>query len=158
MSFPKSKEPTLAIVASYTFNLLKDIRSNKRIHPQEWSYLVCAPLGYLKEMLAMVGFAYTPIKILGHFEGYRETSELVWQYDWARKAMEAMDLIPENAPLEQSRKIMLKALSLFMFVSRKMEKEKIYPIQKRYRDIFDQYLFFLYHLHGEICGYHRRRL
>jgi len=158
MSFPKSKEPTLAIVADYTFNLLKDIKSGKQIEPQEWDYLIRAPFEYLQEILAIVGFCFNPIKNLGHFEGYRETSELVWQHQRALRAMQAMDLITKDEPVEKYRITMRKAITLFMLLSLKMKKDKRFPSGKMCREVFDQYLFFLYHLHGSICGYHRRKL
>jgi len=95
---------------------------------------------------------------MGHFESYRETSELAWQYNLSRKAMQHMNLIAENASLEESRKTMLKEISLFIFVSRKLAKEQRYPNSKKYQEILERYQSFLYHLYGEICGYHRRRL
>ena len=146
----------MAIVAEYTLAILNEIKQGEKILPQEWHYLISAPVEYLNEMLAYSGFGFTPPRSLGNFEITKKTSELNWQLRRAVSALELMGILNSSQSPDKYRRGVIKHLVLFLFIVRKMHKERHIPFSVKHRRIFERYRIFLGHLLYAVCGYRSR--
>lgn len=154
MGFPKSNEPTMAMVAVYALTILNQIKRGGILFSQEWAYLANAPFRYLQEFLAYVGFGFTPPVRIGRFENRKETAELNWQCEKAYSALKAMGIVSEAMSAEERRRRMVRIFMLFLFIILKVLKERQYPKTEKFQEIFEQYRQFLFHLHGATVNFH----